>query len=63
MEYHNRVTVQSNKQLMRAPCSVFPQITPPENKQTNKGQPSKTPRPVRRSVGIRGMLRANKFAI
>lgn len=48
---------------MRAPPSVFPQINPPETNQTNKGQLSNTPRPVREPVGIRGMQRANKFAI
>lgn len=63
VECHNRITVQSNKQPMRAPPSVFPQINPPENKQTNKGQFSNTPRPAREPVGIRGMQRANKLAI
>lgn len=33
IKYHNRITVQSNKQLMRTPRSVFPRINPPEKKQ------------------------------
>lgn len=36
MKYHNRIIVQSNKQLMRAPRSVFPQVNPPEDKQKNE---------------------------
>lgn len=35
VKYHNRITIQNNKQPMRAPHSVFLQINPPENK-TNK---------------------------
>lgn len=35
VKYHNTITVQSNKQPMRAPPSVFPQINPTENKQSS----------------------------
>lgn len=59
VKYPNRITVQSNKQPMNAPPSVFPQINPRENKQTNKAQLSNSPRPAMESVGTRGMQRAN----
>lgn len=44
---------------MRAPPSVFPQINPPENKQTNKAKLSNIPRPAMESAGTRGMQTAN----